>query len=233
MMKRVDRLTFVTRGSRPGVQTNRQVLCTLGQLNVCENTGLTAKINRRVLLADLRSRWYGLPPYDQPTAPLRLKVRMLTAEVMETMLYGCVTWTPTMTHLTRLRTAHHRLLLRSTASDGRRNLATVTTYHTCFSTQTHSPILAARTLRQRCESGGYFSRGRRLVRVTRRYPNEWCLTNWRGEKVTWEGKNRAGWVVSNATYQCLTCPPKKNNGYWRRRKRASGSDVLRKLQSSI
>ena len=50
--------------------------------------------------------------YDQFTVPLRHKVWMLKAEVMETMLYGCVTWSPTVTHLAILRTAHHRLLLR-------------------------------------------------------------------------------------------------------------------------
>ena len=37
---------------------------------------------------------------------------MLKAEVIETMLYGCVTWGPTVAHLAMLRKAHHRLLLR-------------------------------------------------------------------------------------------------------------------------
>ena len=56
---------------------------------VCENSNLTVVINRRVLLVNLRLRRYGLQLYDQFTAPLRLKVRMLIAEVIETMLYGC------------------------------------------------------------------------------------------------------------------------------------------------
>ena len=80
--------------------------------NVCGNADLTVEINRRVLLANLCFRRYGLPLYDQPTASLRLKVRMLKAEVMETMLYGCVTWSPTVAHLAILRKTHHRLLLR-------------------------------------------------------------------------------------------------------------------------
>ena len=79
---------------------------------VGENADLTADINRRILLA-IRFRRYSLPLYDQPTASLRLKVRMLEAEVVETMLYGCVTRRPTVTHLAILRTAHRRLLLRS------------------------------------------------------------------------------------------------------------------------
>ena len=54
------------------------------EATVCENADLTGDINRRVLLANLRFRLYGLPLYDQPTAPLRLKIRMLKVEVMET-----------------------------------------------------------------------------------------------------------------------------------------------------
>ena len=79
---------------------------------MCENADLAVEINRHVLLANLRLRQYGLSRYDQFTAPLQLNVRMLKAEVMETMLYGCVTWSPTVAHLAILRTAHHRLLLR-------------------------------------------------------------------------------------------------------------------------
>ena len=45
-------------------------------------------------------------------APFTLKVRMLKAELMETLLYGCVTWTLGKEHLAELRTVHHRFLLR-------------------------------------------------------------------------------------------------------------------------
>ena len=37
---------------------------------------------------------------------------MLKAEIMRTMLYGSVTWSPTVVYLAILRTAHRRLLLR-------------------------------------------------------------------------------------------------------------------------
>ena len=47
-------------------------------------------------------------------APFALKLRMLKAEVMETLLYGCVTWTLGKEHFAELRTAHHRFLLRIT-----------------------------------------------------------------------------------------------------------------------
>ena len=37
---------------------------------------------------------------------------MLRAEVLETMLYGCVTWSPRASYCDTLRRAHHRLLTR-------------------------------------------------------------------------------------------------------------------------
>ena len=37
---------------------------------------------------------------------------MLRAEVLETMLYGCVTWSPRACHYDTLRRAHHRSLTR-------------------------------------------------------------------------------------------------------------------------
>ena len=92
MTKRMDRVTFVTEAAGQ-VYKQTAMFVYLGA-TVCENADLSIEINRRVLLANLRFRRYGLPLYDQPTAPLRLKVRMLKAEVMETMLYGCVTWSP-------------------------------------------------------------------------------------------------------------------------------------------
>ncbi|CAM9382110.1 unnamed protein product [Pylaiella littoralis] len=50
--------------------------------------------------------------YDRPGAPLRLKVRLLQAEVVETLLYGCVTWNLKPAEYRKLRSAHHFFLLR-------------------------------------------------------------------------------------------------------------------------
>ena len=36
-------------------------------------------------------------------SPLELKIRMPRAEVLETMLYGCVTWSPHACHYDTLR----------------------------------------------------------------------------------------------------------------------------------
>ena len=50
--------------------------------------------------------------YDRPRVRLRLKVRMLKAEALETLLYGCVTWNPNKADYDRLRKVHQQMLLR-------------------------------------------------------------------------------------------------------------------------
>ena len=54
-------------------------------------------------------RRYTLELYGRPSAPLELKTRMLRVEVLETMLYDCVTWSPRTCHYDTLRRAHHQL----------------------------------------------------------------------------------------------------------------------------
>ena len=62
--------------------------------NVNQNTDLSIDVDRRVRNAWCSFRKYTLELYDRPSAPLELKIRMLRAEVLETMLYGCVAWIP-------------------------------------------------------------------------------------------------------------------------------------------
>ena len=50
--------------------------------------------------------------YDRPGVRLRLNVRLLKAEVVETLLYGCMTWSPNKPDYDRLRRVHHSMLLR-------------------------------------------------------------------------------------------------------------------------
>ncbi|CAN0330209.1 unnamed protein product, partial [Ascophyllum nodosum] len=60
--------------------------------NVNHNAGLSIEVDRRIRNAWCSFRKYTLDLYDRPSAPLELKIRMLRAEVLETILYGCVTW---------------------------------------------------------------------------------------------------------------------------------------------
>ena len=80
--------------------------------NVNHNADLSVEVDRRVRNAWCSFRKYALELYDRPSAPLELKTRMLRTEVLATMLYGCVTWSPRAYHYDTLRQAHHRLLTR-------------------------------------------------------------------------------------------------------------------------
>ena len=59
--------------------------------NVNYNVDLSVEVNRRIRNAWCSFWKYTLELYDRPSAPLELKTRMLRAEVLETMMYGCVT----------------------------------------------------------------------------------------------------------------------------------------------
>ena len=59
--------------------------------NVNHNADLSIEVDRRIRNAWCSFRKYTLELYDRPSATLELKIRMLRAEVLETMLYGYVT----------------------------------------------------------------------------------------------------------------------------------------------
>ena len=79
---------------------------------ICEDGSVEDEINHRVQRAQACFRRNSQAMYDRRGAPLRLKVRLLQAEVVETLLYGCVTWNLKPIHYSKLRTAHHLFLLR-------------------------------------------------------------------------------------------------------------------------
>ena len=66
--------------------------------NVYHNADLSIEVDRRIRNAWCSFRKYTLELYDRPSAPLELQTRMLRAEVLETMLYGCVTCSPRACH---------------------------------------------------------------------------------------------------------------------------------------
>ena len=59
--------------------------------NVNHNADLSFEVDRRIRNASCSFRKYTLELYGRLSAPLELKIRMLRAEVLERMLYGCVT----------------------------------------------------------------------------------------------------------------------------------------------
>ena len=88
--------------------------------NTNHNADLSIEVDRHIRNAWCSFRKNTLKLYDRPSAPLELKTRMLRTEVLETMLYGCVTWSPRACHYDTLRRAHHRFLTR--CIDWRRKL---------------------------------------------------------------------------------------------------------------
>ena len=79
---------------------------------VNEDGELAQEINHRSRAAWACIRRFSRELFDRPRAPWRLKVRLLRAEAMEALLYGCMTWAPRRDHYRLLRRTHHRLLLR-------------------------------------------------------------------------------------------------------------------------
>ena len=64
--------------------------------------------------------------------PVRYEVAHAKAEVMETLLYRCVTWTLGNEHVTELRTAHHRFPIHITGFQRRQRTDHLTSYAKVF-----------------------------------------------------------------------------------------------------
>ena len=184
MAKGKDRATFATEAAAQVYNTPPPPILVYLAAAVCENADLTVEINRRVLRANLLYVSDGMASHC--TAP----AKGTDAEIMETMLYGCVTWSPTVVHLAII--AHgsppiapplHRMQQKNVATD-----------ITCHPRQTRLPRLGVRTSRRRCERGGKFSRGPWLLRTdNERLPKRAMFGEVEGgERFTREGKNRTG-----------------------------------------
>ena len=79
---------------------------------VTETPDMFVEIVRRTRACWMRIRRYLREFYDQPIVTFSLKTRMVKAEAIEALLYGCSTWTLRQEHYAKLRTVHHRVLLR-------------------------------------------------------------------------------------------------------------------------
>ena len=87
--------------------------------NINHNVEASIEVDRSIRNACCSSWKYTLELYDRSSAPLELKIRILRAEVLETMLYGCVTWSPRACHYDTLRRAHHSFLARCVGKHNR------------------------------------------------------------------------------------------------------------------
>ena len=75
----------------------------------------SVEVARRIQRAWVCFGRYKMEIGDRPSVRLRLKVGTLRAEVLETLLYGCITWSLSKVDSYRLRKVQHQVLLRCLA----------------------------------------------------------------------------------------------------------------------
>ena len=80
---------------------------------IFENHDLWLEVERRIGLmwACFKRFEQCCDLFDRKAAPISPKVRMLKAEVIETLSYGCVTLTLGVERFVKLRAGHHQVLL--------------------------------------------------------------------------------------------------------------------------
>ena len=96
---------------------------------VTKTPDMSVEIARRTRACWMRIRRYSRELYDQPKDALSLKTRMVKAEAIEALLYGCSTCTLRQEHYAKLRTVHHRVLLRIIGAQRKRPDNRMTSYN--------------------------------------------------------------------------------------------------------
>ena len=96
---------------------------------VTETPDISVEIARRTRACWMRIKRYLREVYDQPKVVLSPKIRMVKAEVIEALLYGCSRWTLRQVHYAKLRTVHHRVLLRINGTQRKRLEHRMTSYN--------------------------------------------------------------------------------------------------------
>ena len=113
-----------------------------------ETPDMSVEIARRNHACWMRIRGYSRERYDPPKVALSLKTRMVKAEAIEALLYGCSTWTLRQEHYAKLRTVHHRVLLRIIGAQRKRPDRWMTSYNRALEiTRCESIETALRTRR--------------------------------------------------------------------------------------
>ena len=101
---------FHNQSNRLAIQTSNRV-CVLGG-DITADTDPSLEITRRLQRAWACFQRCKMEIYVRPGVRLRLKVRLLKPEVVETLLYGCITWSPDKPDYDWLRRVHRSMILR-------------------------------------------------------------------------------------------------------------------------
>ena len=94
-----------------------------------ETPDMSIEFARRTRACWMRVRRHLRELYDHPKVALSLKTRILKAEAIKALLYGCSTWTLRQEHYAKLRTVHHRVFLRIIGAQRKRSDHRMTTYN--------------------------------------------------------------------------------------------------------
>ena len=141
---------------------------------VTEVPDMSVEIARRTRACWMRIRRYLQELYDQPKVALFLKTRMVKAEAIEALLYGCSTWTLRQEHYAKLSTVHHRVLRRIIGAQRKRSDHRMTSYNRALEITRCESIETAMRTRRLLWAGT-------LLRMSgERLPKR---TGWGGERV--------------------------------------------------
>ena len=150
---------------------------------------LGIEITRRLLRAWVCFQRCNTEIYDCPSVRLRLKVRLLKVEVIETLLYGCTTWSPNKPDYDRLRRVHHSMLLRCLGWRKRKRDEHTLSYADALA-KTASESMGAIVRKRRILFAGFIAR-----MEEGRLPQRVVFRGLLGVRATQGGKRRTGWLI--------------------------------------
>ena len=201
-------------------QTNEFVY--LGE-NVNHNADLSIEVDRYMRKAWCSFRKYTLELYDRPSALLELKIRMLRSEVLETMLYGCATWSPRACNYDTLRRAHHKLLTRCIGWR-RHNCADHPIFYLDTLVKAGSESIEATLRRRRILFAGFVAH-----MEDTRLPKCVMFGEMVGTRAVWGARKKSGWCVSWTTSELSVSTP--TSGRLQPRTRRNGAGQQNKGQN--
>ena len=151
---------------------------------------LSIQITRRPQRAWAGFQRYKMEIYDRPGVHLRLMVRMLKAEVVETLICGCMMWSPRKPDYDKLRWVHRSMLLRCLGwRKGNRDDHTL--LYAPALAKTDFEIIEAIVQKRRILFAGF------LARIgEERLPQRAMFGEFVGGKGYSEGKGKTGWIIS-------------------------------------
>ena len=202
------------RGSGPGLQPDERVR--IPRRKRQPNAELSIKVDRRIRNAWCSFRKYTLELYDLPSAPLELKIRMLRTEVLATMLYGFVTWSPRACHYDTLPRAHHRFLTRCIGWRKHKRADPPISYLDTL-VKTGSESIEATLRRRRILFAGFVTR-----MVDTRLPKSVMFGEMMGARAVWGARKKSGWGVSWTISELSASTP--TSGRLQRRTSGNGAE---------